>query len=106
MADRMRVSTEQLKKTADRFSKEREKMEETCRETAGTARGTQEYWRGPAGEAFLNRFSAMEGELMKTDRRVQDAVDGLLKAAGIFEDSEKETSGKAQSLDTGLSPFL
>ena len=43
---------------------------------------------------------------MKTDRRVQDAVDGLLKAAGIFEDSEKETSGKAQSLDTGLSPFL
>ena len=106
MADQLKVSTDQLKNTSREFSSRKKELEGICSQMSGIAKGTPEYWRGNANDAFVAKFSAMYDQLRETDVKMQDAVDELLKAAGIFEESESRNSTAMQSLDTGTSPFL
>ena len=106
MADHLKVSTAQLRNTSQEYARRKKEMESTCAALAGIVRGTPEFWRGSANDAYLNKFSILYEQLKQTDEKMQDAVDELLKAAGIFEEIEGRNATAAQSLDTGISPFL
>ena len=106
MADRLTVSTSELISASDRFVRQKEKLEGTCAEIAGIVQGSLNFWHGAANDAFIQKFSVMSGQLQQTSDKMQDAVDELLKAAGIFEESETRIRANAQALDTGSSPFL
>ena len=101
MADQIHVTTDKLRETAQQYAKYQAEMRQTCADINTTAQACREYWAGSASDAFQNRFSAMFSELKQTDSRMQEAVDGLKKAAGIFDESERQTLNQAQGLETG-----
>ena len=106
MANRLKVSTSQLKSTSQEFDRRKKDLENICSQISGIVNGTQEFWHGSANAVFVSKFSALYSQLKQTDDKMQDAVDELLKAAGIFEEREARNAEMMQSLDSGTSPFL
>jgi len=105
MANTLKVSTEELKNASGEFSRHRTALSNTCGQIASTVHSAQSTWKGKASASYMDRFDQMYSELKQTDDKMQDAVDELLQAAGIFESSEKQTKTMMSGLETGDSPF-
>ena len=105
MANALKVSTEELKAASGEFSRHRSVLNTTCNQIANNVHSAQNSWKGKACAAYMDRFDQMYAELQQTDVKMQDAVDELLKAADIFEGSEKQTKNMMSMLETGESPF-
>jgi uncharacterized protein YukE len=46
------------------------------------------YWDGPASEVFMTAFSGLYAKMMKTEERMQDAIDELNRVIGAAEEAE------------------
>lgn len=105
MANKLKVSTEELKAASGEFSRHRSALDNTCKEIASSVYSVQDSWKGKACTAYMDRFNQMYAQLQQTGMKMQDAVDELLKAADIFEGSEKQAKNIMGILETGESPF-
>ena len=105
MADRIQVSTVQLKIAATLYQKLQSQMMDTCIQMNNTANVVTSGWKGKASNAFSNAFNEMYAELKQTDDKMQDAVEELMKVAGIFDEAESSIKSTSAALDTGISPF-
>lgn len=105
MADIIKVSVEELRSAADKFSSCQQELQTAYLTMSNAVRALDGSYDGDASEAFKAQFDAMYKNIEQTQAKVQDAVDEVKKAAGIYEETEKALEGQFSGLDTGTSPF-
>ena len=105
MASRLKVSTTELNDASNEYKKCNSEMMNICSQINSAVYNVNGSWRGKASDSFLGKFEEMYAQLKQTDDKTNDAVDELLKAAGIFESAENANAQMAAALHTGTSPF-
>jgi WXG100 family type VII secretion target len=105
MADIVKVSTEELRNTAGKFSTCQQELQTAYLTMSNAVRVLDGSYDGEASEAFKNQFGEMYKNIEQTEAKVQDAVDDLKKAANLYDENEREVAGIFDALDTGTSPF-
>ena len=104
-ADVLKVTPEELRNTATQFKSNLQKMQTAYLQMSDAVRNLDTSWNGEASEQFKNQFEAMYKNLSQTEDKMNDAVDELTKAAGIYEQVENSNKSQMASLDVGTSPF-
>jgi len=105
MADVLKVTPEELRNTATQFKANQQKMQTAYLQMSDAVRSLDTTWNGEANEQFKTQFENMYKNLSQTEQKMEDAVDELTKAAGIYEEVENGLKSLAQSLEVGTSPF-
>jgi WXG100 family type VII secretion target len=105
MADIIKVSTEELRSAANKFSTCQQELQTAYLTMSNAVRALDGSYDGDASEAFKAQFDAMYKNIEQTQDKVQDAVDELKKAADIYDEVEQTLAGTFNSLDTGTTPF-
>ena len=104
-ADVLKVTPEELRNTANQFKSNLQKMQTAYLQMSDAVRNLDTSWNGDASEQFKIQFDNMYKNLSQTEDKMNDAVDELTKAAGIYEQVENSNKSQMASLDVGTSPF-
>jgi len=104
-ADVLKVTPEELRNTATQFKSNLQKMQTAYLQMSDAVRNLDTSWNGDASEQFKIQFDNMYKNLSQTEDKMNDAVDELTKAAGIYEQVENSNKSQMASLDVGTSPF-
>ncbi len=104
-ADVLKVTPEELRNTATQFKSNLQKMQTAYLQMSDAVRSLDTSWNGDASEQFKTQFDNMYKNLSQTEDKMNDAVDELTKAAGIYEQVENSNKSQMASLDVGTSPF-
>ena len=104
-ADVLKVTPEELRNTATQFKSNLQKMQTAYLQMSDAVRNLDTTWNGEANEQFKAQFDSMYKNLSQTEDKMNDAVDELTKAAGIYEQVENSNKSQIASLDVGTSPF-
>ena len=104
-ADVLKVTPEELRNTATQFKSNLQKMQTAYLQMSDAVRSLDTSWNGDASEQFKIQFDNMYKNLSQTEDKMNDAVDELTKAAGIYEQVENSNKSQMASLDVGTSPF-
>ena len=105
MADVLKVTPEELRNTASQFKTYQGNMQTAYLQMSDAVRTLDGTWNGDASEQFKTQFDNMYKNLSQTEDKMNDAVDELTKAAGIYEQVENSNKSQMASLDVGTSPF-
>lgn len=105
MADIIKVSAEELRSAAGKFSNCQQELQTAYLTMSNAVRALDGSYDGDASEAFKAQFDAMYKNIEQTEAKVQDAVDEVKQAADIYDEVENKLSGEFTGLDTGTSPF-
>ena len=104
-ADVLKVTPEELRNTATQFKSNLQKMQTAYLQMSDAVRNLDTSWNGDASEQVKTQFDNMYKNLSQTEDKMNDAVDELTKAAGIYEQVENSNKSQMASLDVGTSPF-
>ena len=104
-ADVLKVTPEEHRNTATQFKSNLQKMQTAYLQMSDAVRNLDTSWNGDASEQFKIQFDNMYKNLSQTEDKMNDAVDELTKAAGIYEQVENSNKSQMASLDVGTSPF-
>ena len=105
MADVLKVTPEELQSTANQFKNYQNELKIAYLTMSNSVRTLDGTWNGEASEQFKTQFDNMYKNLSQTEDKMNDAVDELTKAAGIYEQVENSNKSQMASLDVGTSPF-
>lgn len=105
MADKILVSTEELRSTSIQFKTYLASMESAYTTMSNAVTNLSGTWSGEASGQFIEVFSKMYENLKMTTDKMNDAADEMLKGADMFEDVENSVKARAESLEVGSSPF-
>ena len=104
MADRLRVTPEEMQSTATQLQSYSSQMENAYLKMSNVVRELDGTWNGDASEAFKNQFNTFYANISKTEVAMADAVTELNKIAQAVLDAEGSLSAAAKSIETGTDP--
>lgn len=91
MADyRVKVSSDELRQAVARFNTCKAEIMQAYAAMATDAMTLNTSWDGEASQAFFDRCSQLIANIRTSDATIEQAVEGLEKAAGIYEAVENE----------------
>jgi WXG100 family type VII secretion target len=105
MANRLLVSPEALRDTAQAYRAAQAEQAAACQAIRSTVDALQGSWTGKAAEAFLAAFRTLYSNLEASEGRMQDAAEELLRGADVFEQSEQGMTVGFAGLQAGTNPF-
>ena len=99
MADyKIKVSVEELRNTVNKFKTCKQELTAAYSRMNTAITVLNSSWNGEASEAFFNRFSELARNVQTSDPTMDQAITGLEKAAGIYEETEGTNAGIADSM--------
>lgn len=105
MADRIKVSTDEMQGTIAQYTAQKAKLMEAfsiCKDaTALIARS----WAGPSFGIVSAKMVATWNNLFEAEHKANDAIDELKKIIDIMDSTESGNKSTFAGLDTGSSPF-
>ena len=105
MADKIKVSTQEMQGTIAQYSAQKAKLMEAF---GICTKATQLIARSWAGPSFLITSAKMADtwkNLMEAEHKMNDAIDELNKVIDIMDSTEDSNKSLFAGLDTGSSPF-
>ena len=105
MAERILVSTEEMRQTATQYQSAQGVLQNSFSELDRALKILETCWKGPAYMAMRTQWNIAYGNIKRADEKMQDAIDELNKVANLFDENESQLQSTFGSLDTGTSPF-
>ena len=105
MADILKVTPEELQSTASQFKTYQSNLQIAYLTMSDAVRSLSTTWTGTASSQFSSQFESMYKNLSQTEDKMNDAIDELLKAYDIFQETEDSIKGQVEALEEGTSPF-
>ena len=105
MAERILVTTEEMRQTATRYQSAQGELQSAFSEMDRALNILESCWKGPAYLAMRTQWNIAYKNIKRADEKMQDAVDELNTVANLFDESESSIQSSFGSLDTGTSPF-
>jgi uncharacterized protein YukE len=105
MADRILISTEEMQAAVSAYEAQKTiKMDAIAamKNAVDTMDGS---WDGPASEVFMAAFGALYTKMMKTEERMEDAIqelNNLINTANEAEESVKGAGQAAEAMSSSL----
>lgn len=93
MADiKIRVTHQELMQAVNKFNQCKSEMAAAYGQMSAEVMTLNNYWDGPASQAFLDRFSQLVENIRTSDATIDQAMKGLTEAAEIFAEAEENIS--------------
>lgn len=105
MAERILVTTEEMRQTATRYQSAQGELQSAFSEMDRALNILESCWKGPAYLAMRTQWNIAYKNIKRADEKMQDAVDELNTVANLFDENESALQSSFGSLDTGTSPF-
>lgn len=105
MAETIKVSTEEMRGTAQRFVAAQHTLDEAYRRMDRAIKILDTAWRGTAYTAMLMQWKLTYKNIERSNAKMQDAIDELNKSAELFDNNEALQINTFNNLDVGSSPF-
>ncbi len=91
-AIKIKVTYQELMQAVNKFNTCKAELAAAYSQMATEAMTLNNYWDGPASQAFFDRFSQLVENIRTSDGTIDQAVKGLQEAAAIYAEVEKTIS--------------
>ena len=105
MADRILVSTEDMRTTISEYTSQKAKLMEAIGICNKASTLLAQSWAGPSFAACCAKMANTYKNLFQCEQKIDDAISELNKVCTIMEQAEGKVSQSAAALDVGSSPF-
>lgn len=97
------VTPEKLRQTSGEFASTRSSIQtKTNRMISIVHELSGNKWTGQAQQAYVSKFSSIEGDVQKLLKMIQDHCDNLQKIAAEYEKAEQSGIQQASTLKTNV----
>ena len=94
----IKVSTEQLRNTANEFSGLGQQVSSLTSEMVSLVAGLSSGYEGEAAQAYINKFRGLEDDIQKINRMIQEHVTDLNDMAQRYDQAEQNNVSDAGNL--------
>ena len=102
MAGSVKVNTQKLRETADKFTNSRAQIKSTTDAMTSTAHEVASIWKGETSSKYAQKFSGLQDEMQTIYKMVTEHIDDLQQMATEFEDADKAAADATSKLKTDL----
>ena len=100
MADRITISTEEMQTAVSAYEAQKAVKMDAIAAMQTAVNAMDAAWDGPASEAFMAVFNTLHGKMMKTEEKMQDAIDELNAIIGRAEEVNADVSNLAKAAES------
>ena len=105
MADRIHVSTEQLRNTVSKYVNCKNQLQLAYLQMSNAVRAVDSSWTGDASETYQAQFDQMYKNIEQTEAKAQDAIDEMNEIAQLMDELEQANQQGFANLEVGTSAF-
>lgn len=105
MADKIKVSTEEMSACVAKYTAQRAKLSEAFSICNNASQLLARSWAGPSFTVCCAKMAATYKNLFQSEQKMDDAIKELNEIINLMESAESNISSSASALDTGTSPF-
>ena len=98
----IKVSTEQLRNTANEFSGLGQQVSSLTSEMVSLVTGLSSGYEGEAAQAYINKFRGLEDVIQKINRMIQEHVTDLNDMAQRYDQAEQSNVSDAGNLSSDV----
>lgn len=98
----LKVSPEQLRSTASEFSSQGQQISSCTSEMMNIVTGLSSAWEGAASQAYVNKFRALDDDIQRLNRMIQEHVQDLNDMAQAYEQAEQQATDAASTLTSDV----
>ena len=98
----IKVSTEQLRNTANEFSGLGQQVSSLPSEMVSLVAGLSSGYEGEAAQAYINKFRGLEDDIQKINRMIQEHVTDLNDMAQRYDQAEQNNVSDAGNLSSDV----
>ena len=98
----IKVSTEQLRNTANEFSGLGQQVSSLTSEMVSLVAGLSSGYEGEAAQAYINKFRGLEDDIQKINRMSQEHVTDLNDMAQRYDQAEQNNVSDAGNLSSDV----
>lgn len=98
----IKVSTEQLRNTANEFSGLGQQVSSLTSEMVSLVTGLSSGYEGEAAQAYINKFRGLEDDIQKINRMIQEHVTDLNDMAQRYDQAEQNNVSDAGNLSSDV----
>lgn len=98
----IKVSTEQLRNTANEFSGLGQQVSSLTSEMVSLVAGLSSGYEGEAAQAYINKFRGLEDDIQKINRMIQEHVTDLNDMAQRYDQAEQSNVSDAGNLSSDV----
>ena len=98
----IKVSTEQLRNTANEFSGLGQQVSSLTSEMVSLVAGLSSGYEGEAAQAYINKFRGLEDDIQKINRMIQEHVTDLNDMAQRYDQAEQNNVSDAGNLSSDV----
>nr|WP_302664926.1 WXG100 family type VII secretion target [uncultured Agathobaculum sp.] len=98
----IKVSTEQLRNTANEFSGLGQQVSSLTSEMVSLVTGLSSGYEGEAAQAYINKFRGLEDDIQKINRMIQEHVTDLNDMAQRYDQAEQSNVSDAGNLSSDV----
>ena len=98
----IKVSTEQLRNTANEFSGLGQQVSSLTSEMVSLVAGLSSGYEGEAAQAYINKFRGLEDDIQKINRMIQDHLTDLNDMAQRYDQAEQNNVSDAGNLSSDV----
>lgn len=102
MTGMIRVTPEKLITTAQEFSTQGSKLNETTDEMLSLVDSLDCFWQGEASRAFASKFAALKDDMCRMFRMVQEHARDLEQMAENYREAEERNEAEIQDLSADV----
>ncbi len=99
MADRITISTEEMQAAVSAYEAQKTIKMDAIAAMKNAVDSMDGSWDGPASEVFMAAFSALYTKMMKTEERMEDAIQELNSLINAATEAEEANKGVGQGAE-------
>ena len=98
----IKVTPERLITTANDFSTQSAKLNDTTDSMLDLARSLSCFWQGEASQAFTNKFAQLQDDMCRMYRMIQEHAHDLEQMAENYREAEERNEAEVQDLSADV----
>ena len=99
MADRITISTEEMQTAVSAYETQKAVKMDAIAAMKAAVDAMDGSWDGPASEAFIAAFNSLYGKMMKTEEKMEDAIQELNQIINKSEAANTDVSNLAKAAE-------
>ncbi len=105
MAERIKVSTEEMRACIARYTAEKAKLMGALQICTKASQLLLRSWAGPSFTICAAKMANTWKNLFESEQKINDAISELNKTIALMDQAEGKIVSNVNSLDVGTSPF-
>ena len=106
MADRLLISTEEMRTAVSTYEEQKEIKMEALAQMKNAVDNMDGSWDGPASEIFMAAFNALYAKMLKTEELMDDAINELNNLIARTEEIEEGDAANIGHMAEGLADSI